>query len=113
MEAGARGGLSAFAHSDPGGSVPHSAPHKIPKTFREAPLAAGLTQQQLAELAQCSIAYVRLIEAGYRPARSVARARLLRVLSERGYVRTNDDERPAATPGAREDRQVGADNAAG
>lgn len=91
--------------------MPRSAPHK-PKTFREARLAAGLTQQQLAELAQCSIAYVRLIESGYRPERSVARGRLLRVLSERGYVLTND-ERPAATPGAREDRQVGADNAAG
>jgi transcriptional regulator with XRE-family HTH domain len=34
------------------------------KTLRQT---AGLSQQRVAELAKCSVGYVRLLEAGYRP----------------------------------------------
>jgi predicted transcriptional regulator len=60
---------------------------------------AGLTQRELAGLAGCSLASVANMEHGYIPRASVVLSRVLRVLET--Y------ERPAATPGARDDRQHG------
>jgi transcriptional regulator with XRE-family HTH domain len=55
--------------------------------------AAGLSQQRLAELADCSLAAVALFERGYQPDTSAVLPRILAVLN---------DERPeATTPGAR------------
>ncbi len=54
-----------------------------PGAIREARKAAGLTQQQLATLAGCSMAYVRVIEAGYTPAQSDVLPRVFAVLNER------------------------------
>jgi transcriptional regulator with XRE-family HTH domain len=45
--------------------------------------AAGLTQQELAERAGCSISYVRLLERGYAPSFSEVITRLERVLNEK------------------------------
>ena len=36
--------------------------------LRAARLAAGLSQQRVAELAKCSVGYVRVLESGYMPA---------------------------------------------
>lgn len=70
--------------------------------IREARHRAGLSQQQVAELANCSVAYVRMIDSGYRPNKSSeAYSRVLAVLDhEKG-------ERPAVEPGARKDRCIG------
>jgi predicted transcriptional regulator len=48
--------------------------------------AAGITQEQLARLAGCSTAYVRLVERGYTPdpTRSPAYARVMRALEHTG-----------------------------
>ncbi len=54
--------------------------------------AAGLSQERLAHLADCSLHTVALFERGYRPARSNVLPRIIAVLN---------DERPAVTPGAR------------
>ena len=35
--------------------------------LKRARQRAGLSQQRVAELARCSVSYVRLIESGYRP----------------------------------------------
>jgi len=51
---------------------------------------AGFSQQRLAELAQCSVAMVQLLEGGYKPAES-------RVLERIGAVLNDDD--PVTTPG--------------
>jgi transcriptional regulator with XRE-family HTH domain len=48
--------------------------------LRKLRLTAGLTQQQLAQRAQCSIAIVRLLESGYRPGRSGVLPRLVAIL---------------------------------
>ena len=64
------------------------------RTRREA---AGLTQRELAGLAGCSLASVANMEHGYVPRASVVLTRVCQVLETR--------ERPAATPGARENRQ--------
>ena len=51
-----------------------------PAAIREARTAAGLTQQALAERARCSMAYVRLVEAGYVPDNMEASPAYRRVL---------------------------------
>lgn len=53
--------------------------------------AAGLSQQQLAARADCSIGMVRLVESGYRPEPSAVLERIIAVLH---------DERPVHQPGA-------------
>jgi predicted transcriptional regulator len=55
--------------------------------------AAGLTQAQLARLADCSLAFVGNLEAGYMPRRSPTLARILAVLDD-----MNDND-PATTRG--------------
>lgn len=47
--------------------------------LRERRLAAGLSQESLARLADCSTATVRVVEAGYRPSAEM-RARLAQAL---------------------------------
>ena len=42
---------------------------RTPGGLRARREAAGATQQQLAEMAGCSISYVRLLEAGFTPTR--------------------------------------------
>jgi predicted transcriptional regulator len=50
-------------------------------TLREQRKAAGLTQQQLAHLAECSLSYIALLEHGYTPkSGSAVMPRLRRVL---------------------------------
>ena len=61
-----------------------------PRQLRALRRHAGFSQQRLAELAQCSVAMVQLLEGGYEPAES-------RVL-ERIAVVLNDDD-PVTTPG--------------
>jgi transcriptional regulator with XRE-family HTH domain len=48
--------------------------------LRERRLEAGITQQQLAERARCSIALVRLFESGYQPGHSNVLPRIVAVL---------------------------------
>ncbi|MGI8597503.1 MAG: helix-turn-helix transcriptional regulator [Thermoleophilaceae bacterium] len=48
--------------------------------FRARRVAAGLSQQRLAELAGCSVAMVRVLEGGYKPSYSDVLGRIARVL---------------------------------
>jgi transcriptional regulator with XRE-family HTH domain len=48
--------------------------------IRAARLAAGLSQQRLAELARCSVGYVRILENGYEPETGEVYGRVLAVL---------------------------------
>jgi transcriptional regulator with XRE-family HTH domain len=48
--------------------------------LRERRLAAGLTQQQLGNLADCSLTHLQLLERGYSPTHSDVRVRVLAVL---------------------------------
>jgi transcriptional regulator with XRE-family HTH domain len=50
--------------------------------LRERRLATGLTQQQLANLADCSLTHLQLLERGYSPTRSEVRARVLAALRQ-------------------------------
>ena len=50
--------------------------------LRTRRLVAGMTQQDLAIAADCSIGSVRLLETGYSPADSPTRERIERVLRE-------------------------------
>lgn len=50
--------------------------------LRERRLAAGLTQQQLANLSECSLTHLQLLERGYRPTRSEVCTRVLAALRE-------------------------------
>lgn len=50
------------------------------RQLREARKAANLTQQKLAELADCSIAYIRVLEGGYAPDMSVVLDRIHEVI---------------------------------
>jgi predicted transcriptional regulator len=59
--------------------------------LRERREKAGLTQQRLADLARASRSMIRLLEAGYAPARSDVRERIDRLLTE-----LEAQERPAA-----------------
>jgi transcriptional regulator with XRE-family HTH domain len=61
--------------------------------LRERRLAAGLTQQQLANLADCSLTHLQLLERGYRPTRSEVRTRVLAALREHEAVCQPEDER--------------------
>ena len=57
--------------------------------LRAARKAAGLSQQRVAELAGCSVSYVRVLESGYRPENdSDVLSRIAAVL--------NDERRPAS-----------------
>jgi transcriptional regulator with XRE-family HTH domain len=59
-----------------------SASKATPNTggLRDRRLAIGLTQQELAQRVNCSIATVRLLESGYMPKHSEVLPRLLLVL---------------------------------
>ena len=62
-------------------------------SLRAARKAAGLSQQRVAELAGCSLTYVRVLESGYTPrdAGSKVFCRILNVLQkERSPVATPD-----------------------
>jgi len=69
-------------------------------TIRERRLAIGISQEALARAADCSTAYVRVLERGYAPdpAASPVFQRVARVL---GLTQNDDD--PASTPGRREE----------
>jgi transcriptional regulator with XRE-family HTH domain len=62
----------------------------IPETdgIRQYRLAAGISQQKLAQLAGCSLSMVRLVESGYRPSTSDVLDRIATVL---------EDDDPATT----------------
>lgn len=49
---------------------------------RDKRLRLGLSQQEVAELAGCSIAMVRLLEQGWRPKESPTLERVVEVLEE-------------------------------
>jgi transcriptional regulator with XRE-family HTH domain len=51
-------------------------------SLRERRVAAGLSQQRLAELAGVSFHMVTLLDNGYQPARSRVRAKVLAALAE-------------------------------
>jgi predicted transcriptional regulator len=51
-------------------------------TLRDRRRRAGVTQQGLADLAECSRSMVRLLEGGYQPPRSPTLRRIERVLAE-------------------------------
>lgn len=59
--------------------------------LRQRRVQAGLSQQRVAELADCSIASIRLFEQGYSPKHSEVLERLRKVL---------DDERRSAPSAA-------------
>ena len=57
-----------------------------PRTdVRARRLAAGVSQQDLAQRAGCSLSAVRLFESGYAPEHSATLARVERVLDELGF----------------------------
>lgn len=51
--------------------------------LRQLRRAAGLSQQELAERAHCSIAIVRLLEGGYQPKHSDVLPRLVAILESK------------------------------
>lgn len=70
------------------------------KTVRERRTAAKLSQENLARLAGCSVSYVRQLDHGFVPHGEARQyERVLAVLEE--------NERPATTPDARNDRLQG------
>ena len=52
-----------------------------PSHLRELRRAQGLSQQDLARLAACSVGYVRLLERGFEPSESRVMPRLLAALA--------------------------------
>jgi transcriptional regulator with XRE-family HTH domain len=48
-------------------------------------IAARLTQQQLAQRARCSIAFVQMLEGGFRPTQSEVLPRIVAVLDEASH----------------------------
>jgi transcriptional regulator with XRE-family HTH domain len=53
--------------------------------LKAARKAAGLSQQRVAELAGCSVSYVRVLESGYRPeSDSTVLARIADVINAEG-----------------------------
>jgi transcriptional regulator with XRE-family HTH domain len=72
--------------------------------LRDARKAAGLTQTELALQAACSLAYVRAVEGGFRPANPDRAAAWARILSVLEVDPENDERRPAAA-GAVQDRE--------
>lgn len=65
---------------------------RAPSSVRERRDALGLTRQQIAQLANCSISGVAVIEAGDAPSRSKILTRILAVLDrlESGEIALND-----------------------
>ncbi len=59
--------------------------------LRERRQHAGISQQALAQMAACSVSFVRLLERGYAPPESPTRDRIERVLD-----RLEREERSAA-----------------
>lgn len=53
------------------------------KDLRDRRLAAGLSQEALARLADCSTGYVRLLESGYTPHSGSVAERVAAVLEKR------------------------------
>lgn len=85
----------------------------MPQTPRSAiqaaRLAQGLSQQELAQIADCSVSYVRQVESGYSPKRSgVAYARVLT-----GLGLSEKNERPPCNPDVGDDRLDGSGPDAG
>ena len=72
-----------------------------PGHLRELRRAQGLSQQDVARLADCSVSYVRLLERGFEPSESRVVPRLLTALA--GEADSLNNEAPAVTPGLRED----------
>lgn len=67
-----------------------------PLSLRERRQAAGLSQEKLARLADCSTASVALLERGYVPAESPVLQRILVVLNENesgAHAASNDREK--------------------
>ena len=78
----------------PGTMISANATRQSGDHLRAARKAAGLSQQRVAELAGCSVSYVRVLESGYRPEHdSDVLVRIAGVLN---------DESPAGEPGSRE-----------
>jgi DNA-binding transcriptional regulator YiaG len=79
---------------DPCMSISANATDRSGDLLRTARKAAGLSQQRVAELAGCSVSYVRVLESGYRPENdSDVLVRIADVLNH---------ESPAGEPGSRE-----------
>jgi ribosome-binding protein aMBF1 (putative translation factor) len=80
-------------------------------SIRSARHDAGLSQEQLARRADCSTAYVRLIEAGYAPGRSDVIPRVLRALGlKTGEKRPSlslNESSPAGKPGSTKTTDAG------
>jgi len=72
-------------------------------SIKDQRLAAGLTQQQLAAETPCSVAFVQMVEGGYRPGRSDVLPRLVAVLEAH-----QNDLNPAANgaQGKAQDRDL-------
>lgn len=66
--------------------------------YRERRLAVGLSQQELAHQAGCSIAYIRVIERGYTPAK-LATSPVFGRVEEALRLAEASDEDGATTPG--------------
>lgn len=66
--------------------------------LRERRLAAGLTQQQLAYLANCSLTHLQLLERGYSPTHSEVRTRVLAALREQETICQPEGERDGDHP---------------
>jgi transcriptional regulator with XRE-family HTH domain len=69
-------------------------------TIRERRLAIGISQEALARAADCSTAYVRVLERGYAPDPAASPV-FQRVAQFLGLTQNDDD--PASTPGRREE----------
>lgn len=76
---------------------PHSA-------IRQARSAAGLSQEKLAQLAECSTAYVRVLERGYLPARPADAPAYTRVLA---VLNGESQPRPAGSRDAQSSARHG------
>lgn len=67
--------------------------------LRAARKAAGFSQQRVAEMAGCSVSYVRMLESGYQPEHeSGVLIRIADVLN---------DKSPVSTPGSRDNSPMG------
>lgn len=84
-----------------------SAVAEKPLTIRKARDAAGLTQEKLARAAGVSLAYVRMIEGGYEPAKPSASPKFERVLAALDPSQTTNGapaESAAVQKSVRQDR---------
>ena len=93
-----KGGFESVAHVHPGGPV--AVLTNTPQgSIGQIRRAAGLSQERLARLADCSCAYVRVLERGYVPATpedSPAYLRVLEALSVGPNIAKS--RRPAGQP---------------